>query len=50
MKRIKAGVPRVHGDSLPDRDPATIQQAFASAFGRAAFSHLGIGWEAQVPA
>ena len=49
-KRIKAGVPCVHGDSVPDRDPATVQQAFASAFGRAAFSHRVTGWETQVPA
>ena len=50
MQRIKVGVPCVHGDSVPGRDPATVQQAFAAAFGRAAFSHLGIGWETQVPA
>ena len=50
MKRIKAGVSCVHGDSVPDRDPAIVQQAFAAAFGRATFPHLGIGWETQVPA
>ena len=50
MKRIKAGVSCVHGDSVPDRDPATVQQAFAAVFGRAAFSHRGTGWETQAPA
>ena len=50
MKRIKVGVPCVHGDSVPDRDPATVQQAFAAAFGRAAFSDRGTGWETRVPA
>ena len=42
-KRIKAGIPRVHGDSLPDRDPAAVQQALATAFGRPPFSHRGTG-------
>ena len=34
MKRIKVSVPCAHSDSLPDRDPATLQQDFVAAFGR----------------